>query len=315
MMGTNETPPSRQDWDAEHIVDASQAEDLIARQFPDLGPVTARPLGEGFDNTAFVVNDQWVFRFPRRTIAVSLLASEMQLLPLIARHVPIPVPVPTHSGEPADDYPWPFAGYRLMTGTTACRAALSPEQRQAIAEPLGRFLAALHALPPTEATCHGAGPDTLRRMDVPLRLQKRLETWQQLAEKGLLADPDATRQAMHQLASPLPGPRPTVLVHGDLYARHLIVDDGGGLAGVIDWGDVHLGDPALDLAIAPYFLPPTAWATFRQAYGPISDETWQLARFRTLLHALLLLNYAAETGDADLMREARLGHDQVLQSL
>ena len=35
------------------------------------------------------------------------------------------------------------------------------------------------------------------------------------------------------------------LLHGDLGPEHLLVRDGR-LAGVIDWGDARLGDPALD---------------------------------------------------------------------
>jgi aminoglycoside phosphotransferase (APT) family kinase protein len=37
------------------------------------------------------------------------------------------------------------------------------------------------------------------------------------------------------------------LVHADLGAEHLLVRDGR-LAGVIDWGDARVGDPALDYA-------------------------------------------------------------------
>jgi aminoglycoside phosphotransferase (APT) family kinase protein len=35
------------------------------------------------------------------------------------------------------------------------------------------------------------------------------------------------------------------LLHGDLYPEHLVCR-GGRLAGVIDWGDTRVGDPALD---------------------------------------------------------------------
>ena len=38
-----------------------------------------------------------------------------------------------------------------------------------------------------------------------------------------------------------------VLLHADLGPEHLLVRDGR-LAGVIDWGDARLGDPALDYA-------------------------------------------------------------------
>jgi aminoglycoside phosphotransferase (APT) family kinase protein len=296
------------------VVDVPEASALIQSQFPELAPTEVVPFGEGFDNTAYLVNRQWVFRFPRRAFAVPLLAVEIRLLPLIASQVPLPVPTPVFSGHPTGSYPWPFYGYHLMAGTTACRANLASDQRHHLAGPLGRFLAALHAIPLAEAAAHGAGPDTIRRLDVPFRLQKAETTLTTLVEKGVITDPGPIRHALHTLADPLPGPRPQVLVHGDLYARHLLVDDHGDLSGIIDWGDTHLGDPALDIAIAPYFLPPDAWTTFRYAYGPISDETWRLARFRALVHALLVQVFATAIGDADLLREAQIGPLQVLQN-
>ena len=95
------------------------------------------------------------------------------------------------------------------------------------------------------------------------------------------------------------------LVHGDLYARHVLVDDEDAPCGVIDWGDVHLGEPAVDLGLAASFLPPGAHDAFREAYGPIDDATWRMARFRALLSAVSVLVYGHDTGDADVLHEGR----------
>ena len=96
-----------------------------------------------------------------------------------------------------------------------------------------------------------------------------------------------------------------VLAHGDLYVRHLLVDDAACLAGVIDWGDLHRGDPAVDLSVAWSFLPPEARDSFRKAYGPIEESTWRLARLRALHYGVILLEYARGIGDARLFREGR----------
>jgi hypothetical protein len=45
-------------------------------------------------------------------------------------------------------------------------------------------------------------------------------------------------------------------VHGDLYARHLLISDDRQLACVIDQGDVHRGDPA----VASDTLPLGVWS-------------------------------------------------------
>ncbi len=90
----------------------------------------------------------------------------------------------------------------------------------------------------------------------------------------------------------------SVLCHGDLYARHLMVDDDRVLVGVIDWGDRHAGDRAMDLGIAWSFLPPVARPAFRAAYGPISDGAWSRARVRAFHYASHLVTYGLEVGDA-----------------
>src|SRR5690606_21678230 len=94
-------------------------------------------------------------------------------------------------------------------------------------------------------------------------------------------------------------------VHGDLYARHVMVDGHGALAGIIDWGDVHQGDPALDLSIAASFLPPAARPRFAAAYGAIDDATWARARFRALHSGVALLWYGAGVGGGGMGAEGR----------
>jgi aminoglycoside phosphotransferase (APT) family kinase protein len=88
-----------------------------------------------------------------------------------------------------------------------------------------------------------------------------------------------------------------VWVHGDLHPRHVIVGPRGELAGVIDWGDSHAGDPALDLAIAFTFLPRDARETFRVAYGAVDDASWDRARFRALHYGAHLTRYGKTVGD------------------
>ena len=60
------------EWSAEVTVDEPLARRLIAEQFPDLALDSLTLLGEGWDNTVWLVDAQWVFRFPRRTTSIRL---------------------------------------------------------------------------------------------------------------------------------------------------------------------------------------------------------------------------------------------------
>jgi aminoglycoside phosphotransferase (APT) family kinase protein len=293
-------------WSPERVVDVALARALVESQFRDLVPARVDLLGVGWDNTAFLVNGAWVFRFPRRSIAVPLLERECKLLPAIAPTVPLPIPVPVYVGAPSSAFPWPFAGYRRLEGQTACSASFSDEARLDLAEPLARFLRALHAFPASEASRLGATGDELGRVDLEARIPKARACLGELEELALL-DRDTAR-SLERVLERIEGtavPSDETLVHGDLYARHVLVDARGRAAGVIDWGDLHLGHRAVDLGVAHIFLPARARGAFRRAYGPIDDATWELARVRALYHCANVTRYAHRVGDVDLLREGR----------
>jgi aminoglycoside phosphotransferase (APT) family kinase protein len=254
------------------------AAELVEEQFPDLEPAQVERVGAGWDNIAYRVNGKWMFRFPRRRVAVALIDTECALLPWVAGSLPLAVPVPVLVGKPTEEFPWPFAGYEELPGLTACRANLDEDVRSRAAPRLGTLLRALHAIDPVERARRGAPEDTLARTDVDGRRSRALDRLERATALGLLADKEPLLSYMLDITSI--GPFELRLVHGDLYARHLLVDGAGDVTGVIDWGDLHLGHPAVDLAIAHLFLPPSAHPAFLDAYGPVDPQVWRLARFR-----------------------------------
>lgn len=78
-------------WSPKHTVPESLARALIEAQFDELAPIRIEPFGVGWDNTAFLVNETFVFRFPRRQIAVEFLEAEIRVLPHIAGRLPLPI--------------------------------------------------------------------------------------------------------------------------------------------------------------------------------------------------------------------------------
>ncbi len=292
-------------WSAEYVITADRARSLIEAQFPQLTPVAVVSFGAGWDNTAYLVNGAYVFRFPRRECAVKCFEAETRLLPVIAPLLPVPVPVPSYFGQPSPHFAWPFAGYPLLAGRTACAADLDAERRERIAPALGHFLAALHSTSLADvARQHGAGLDPIDRLNPVRALRRAHELLDRLSKQGLIDQP----QLLATLLDAAPAdyvPRTDRLVHGDLYVRHLLVDEANGLTGVIDWGDIHLGDPALDLTIVLTFLPPVARPSFGAAYGDIADLALRVAACRAVGHTLHVLEYAHAIGDGGLLRESK----------
>src|SRR5688572_30433997 len=128
------------DWRPEHELSIDAAAALVTAQFPQLAPVDVQPFGAGWDNTAYLVNGRYVFRFPRRKFAAPFIETESRALPALAPLLPVPVPAPLFVGTPADGFPWTFAGYALLAGRTACRCDLGDAVRGRLAKPIARFL-------------------------------------------------------------------------------------------------------------------------------------------------------------------------------
>jgi aminoglycoside phosphotransferase (APT) family kinase protein len=272
---------------------------MIAEQFPELAAPSVEPFGNGWDNTAYLIGGAYVFRFPRRAIAVPLIEREVAILPLLAPALPASIPVPRFAGAPSGDYPWPFAGYAHLAGTSVC-ALPEAAGGVALARGLGAFLRALHGLEPDGAVERGLPRDEIGRLDHERRFAMARERLTALNAAQIIDDPRPLLDEMRAVA-PRSGEGKLCIVHGDLYARHVLVD-GGELSGVIDWGDLHLGDPALDLAVADLVLAAEHRPAFFAAYGPVGERTRARARYRAIYHAALVADYGANTADAALMR-------------
>ena len=281
-------------WSPEQTVSESLAEKLITKDFPELHSVHAKLLGKGFDNTVFEVNGCYVFRFPRRQIAVDLLQTEERLLPMLP-DMGIAIPVPIFSGSPGFDYKWPYLGYSFLPGQPP--AELTEKQRASMAIPLARFLKTLHAIPVDKALMAGVKYDCLGRLD----MNKRIPMLNKTAEKLYNLRPESdTIMQLHKYAEmlvPIGEASEKCLVHGDLHLRNILVNEKGSLTGIIDWGDTHIGDPAIDLSAAYSLLPLEARSSFFEEYGQISEEASELARFKAVYTLAVLLIYGIDLED------------------
>jgi aminoglycoside phosphotransferase (APT) family kinase protein len=284
-------------WQADIAIDTALAARAIGAQFPQFAGVPIEVFGSGWDNAAFLVDGDTVFRFPRRRVAVRLMERECALLPLIAPLLPLPISAPVFAGSSQPAYPWPFAGYPRIDGATACTIALDAAARGALAAPLGEFLRALHRIDPAPLVARGLRPDEIGRLDHAKRLRLARERAGALSAIGIDDGAGFLRWLEnHPPLAPVNSAR--AIVHGDLYARHVLLDERCAPSGIIDWGDIHLGDPALDIAIAHLMLPACDYAAFRDAYGPIDERTWQAARFRAIYHAFIEIDYGVRENDA-----------------
>lgn len=295
-------------WSAEVVVDEGLVRCLLSRfQELEVRQLGLRKLAEGWDNSVWVVDERYAFRFPRRAIAIPGIEREIEVLPQLAPLLPLPVPRPVFVGGPTEDYPWPFFGCELLPGTEAGDAALDDDARVAVGLELARFLRVLHAIELDQPLLL----DFNRRADASRRLARAREELAELERLGLWRAPPRVEHLLEE-ALRLPPPEQPVLVHGDLHFRHLLVD-GGRASGVIDWGDVCRADPAIDLPLLWSFVPPEGRGAFLDAYGPVNDAQLLRARLLAIQLCALLARYGHHERLEGVEREALAGLNRALQ--
>ena len=221
----------------------------IEKCFPRIQIRDWKPILEGWDSIVVEVNGELLFKFPRRPEVRAQLEKERLLLPELGKVLPVPVPRILFVGavEGTDDTQ--FIGYRKIDGVELTSELASSVTGQQLALELSRFLSELHRFPVPEALRLkvpdlGAARwrqeyrdyyDRQRRGVFPLLKQNAQEKAHALWD-GFLSEEDNFAF----------GP---VLIHRDLGGEHVLCDpDQGSVAGVIDWGDAAIGDPAIDFA-------------------------------------------------------------------
>jgi aminoglycoside phosphotransferase (APT) family kinase protein len=294
-------------WEPEHIVSAADAADLVGGQFPRLRGAPVEELATGWDNTVFLVGGEWIFRFPRRAVALPGFQREIDILPLLASRLPLPVPVPEFAGRPSERFPWPFWGARHIPGRELADAVLPDDARLSAAAGLGGFLRALHDPRLVSVAGGGLPRDPQRRAEPTVCAPRARERLARLAT-GHVWTPDPAVERLLADGERLGEPTGAVVVcHGDLHIRHLLVDEDARAAGVIDWGDLCVADPSADLSLAYAGFAGPSRTALLSAYGPVGREREIRARVLAVYLCAVLAEYAAATGRDVLLAEALAG--------
>jgi aminoglycoside 2''-phosphotransferase len=257
-------------------------------------------LGRGTESVAYLVDGEWVARFPAVPAAQATLRRELALLPALRPALPLATPVFEHVGRSGTELV--FVAYRSISGvplTADTIDALGPNEQEAALASLAEFLRALHAFPVELA--QRAGVHEERDKGAYNRRQRSLHR----DVRGLLSPAEIERLddtfTRYERDHP-PGRLTPVLLHADIKPDHVIYDPvAQRVSGVLDWGDVCLGDPDFDLAIISMFFGPP-FLTRLLHHMPDRDPEVVLAkvRFFTTLRWLQDLVYDVEfNGPAD----------------
>lgn len=283
-------------WRTDRPLDRRRAWTALAATWPALGRAPLAWLGAGWDCDAWAVGAHRVALFPRRRAEVVRLRRAAAVLGRAALplwRAGVRTPEVLGFGRPCPAFPHSFLLVRRVPGVVATEAPAGLVDEAGLARDLGRALSVLHAVTP---------PVTLETETSPL------PGWAAFAAREAARIVTALPEGLSEAAAPWlaghAGLPPAysgspVLVHGDLGAEHLVLGPARGrLSGIVDFGDVLRGDPAVDLApLGAFFGWPFA-ARVRRHYTAKADpglETRTVALARAL--ALVWLGESVQFDD------------------
>lgn len=277
--------------EAEVGIDEDLVRSLLRAQHPDLAELPLTPGSGGWDNVMWRLGDALAVRLPRRELGAVSARLEHVWLPELAPALGVPVPAPVRLGDPGEGYPWAWSIVPWFEGQTAADRPLAAGGARA----LGRALFALHVPAPPHAPVS------------PYRGVPLTEREDPLPALAALGDGDVPQPLRRVWARALEAEAHApasqrVWIHGDLHARNLLVTAGGGLAGIIDWGDVGVGDPAVDLSAMWTVLDPAQHGPFCAGYGPVDGPLLARARGWALAFGVIFAGLQDDPGAVTLGR-------------
>jgi aminoglycoside phosphotransferase (APT) family kinase protein len=263
--------------------------DLLREQHPDLAELPIREVEGGWGNQMWRLGDTLAVRMQRMDKLPDLQLKERRWLPVLASHLPLPIPTPVRSGVPSERFPKIWTVMTWVDGTPLDDDAIT--RRDHAADTLAAFLKALHAEAPTDA------PDASDFGAHPKECTDGFENFLQAVDLGGFAESDIRAVWDDAVAAPeWDGPR--VWVHGDLHPANVVVANGT-LAGVVDFGALFAGDPAWDLAAAWLLLPAGGAARFFSGYAQANEAAIRRARGLAAMKSLFLM-LMGQNGDRGL---------------
>ncbi|MDP7454195.1 MAG: phosphotransferase, partial [Candidatus Peribacteraceae bacterium] len=136
-----------------------QAKRELEERFPNLKITSISFLDEGLDNRVFIVNDDYIFRFPKTEKTSKFLEREVTLMPFLAKHVTTKIPSYEFVSMPSERYRTCLAGCIAFTGETLnpeCYKSLDNSDRENFLGAIAQFMREMHSVPVEDARkCEG----------------------------------------------------------------------------------------------------------------------------------------------------------------
>ncbi len=288
------------------MVTIELATNLIKEQFPEYARLAISDIEvQGHDNRTYRLGSDMLIRIPTAESYALKIPLEYEILPKLATNISIPIPEPIKLGQASELYPYPFAIYKWLEGTSANQIHLDKNALENLAQQLAEFLRELQNIKikgPTPGQHNWWRGDKVSVYDANARTQ--------IANLKDIIDSNAAIKLWDKACATNWHLQP-VWLHGDFAAGNILVHNNK-LSGVIDFGCTAVGDPACDLVIAWTYLTGNARDIFMQEMQ-LDSDTWLRARAWALWKATFELCKIIDKSSAAALAQERIINDLLVQ--
>lgn len=229
---------------------------------------------------------------------------EQALLPKLAQHLTVSIPVPIKMGVACNDFPYPFSIYKWLEGKSINLLVLDNDALEQIAFDLAKFLKELQSIDDVDGLFPGQHNwwrgDHVNVYDKGAR--------KQIAELLTVIHRADALDLWERACKTKWGQLP-VWVHGDFAIGNMLILNGK-LSAIIDFAGIALGDPACDLVIAWTFLKDSARDIFIREMA-LDEDTWLRAKAWALWKATFELCQIADKNSPEALIQKKIIQDVI----
>lgn len=239
----------------------------------------------------------WVLRIPRRPDVVKKIEREARALSLLRPRLPFAIP--DWRIVSAELVAYPKLNDLTAIHVDAATSELTwniDQNSDTFVMTLGRSLAALHEVPMHDAIQGGLSVST------PGEMRGQIARDIDQIKDAFDIHPDLERRWRVWLDDDDSWPNRSVVVHGDLYAGHILVNEKSEITGMIDWTEAEIGDPSVDFSAHLLLFGEASLVRLMHHYEAAGGSVWPgMARHigeRLAASPIKYALFALESGEA-----------------
>lgn len=216
--------------------------EIIKNNIEDFDIRSIKRLGEGWNSNTYLVNDEYVFRFPKEEDGSTDLKKEIKVLPKLKEIVSLKIPDFKYIGKQKNVLR--FVGYKIIKGKILNNeefSLLPNEVKNKIAEQISKFMNEINSFSIDCARELGVFEnnfyedytetfEVFKEKVFPV-IDNKLQKYITMKFKKYIDDSDNFKYI-------------SKLIHADLSLNHLMYNQiEEKIEGIIDFGDIQIGDP------------------------------------------------------------------------